>query len=272
MKPVISCGSWKNWTKLSNPMNCDVEQGPAGEREVERRERRHREEHDEQHRGGDVEPGRVRALHALASRWGGSSDSAAGGAAPVERDGSRHRSLRRRVVSGAGGGRPPPAPVCRSQQIGSGDHQPARPSCWACFFTSSSYCAAPSSAERDAGADLDGDVLQVRSLDRGQELQRGPVLPESKYAWMSSISAGTSSGSVHALVTYGPAARADSFCTCAALRRVHERHELLRRVELVALGRLRDVDRVRLPDRDRACPPRPAAGRAKTPMSSTLSG
>ncbi len=77
----------------------------------------------------------------------------------------------------------------------------------------------------------------------------GLVLPSSKYACMSFSRPGTSSGSVHALVANGPLGDHHRGLDLAAAGRVEERDELLRGLELVALGGLRDVDRVRQPHR-----------------------
>ena len=97
----------------------------------------------------------------------------------------------------------------------------------------------------------------------------GDGLPSSRYFCMSVTRAGTSVGSSQA-DTYGPVDRVHRVLDLAALRRVDEGHELLGRLELGALGRLRDVDGVRQPDGHRVSAAS-WAGRAKKPTSSTLS-
>ena len=81
---------------------------------------------------------------------------------------------------------------------------PASPSCWACFLTSSSYSAAPVGGRADAGADLDGDLLQVRALDRREELQRRAVVAVVEVRLQVLDGLRQSPGSVQPLTMYGP--------------------------------------------------------------------
>src|SRR5690606_32672710 len=112
-----------------------LEEGPAGEREVERRDGRDDEEDDVDQRPGDVEPQRVAAadVRAAAARWRLVRGTGRGWGGEVRSHEGVLRQVGRVWGPGRGGGVPAPA-------VSTGDaavrHQPSRPSCWACFLTS----------------------------------------------------------------------------------------------------------------------------------------
>ena len=189
MKPVTSCGFLEELDEVVEADELDVEQRPAGQAEVERRERR------------DARRRPRRARRPGCRTTSGTSyfmRLRLAGPAGRRRPAAASRSARwlsSSVTPSSSGcrrrGRPWPRACRPSADRLRAIYQPSRPSCWACFFTSSSYCAAPSSAAVMPEPTATSDLLEVRSLDRARGTRaRVRSCPSSKYVWMSLISAG----------------------------------------------------------------------------------
>src|SRR5664279_2542518 len=105
------------------------------------------------------------------------------------------------------------------------------------------------SSAGDAGTDLNGDLLEVRALDRGHELEsRADVAVIEELLQVAHSSRQT--GGQRAALHHVRSGRRDSLgLHVARVLRSQPGHELLGRVELVALGGRRDVVAVRGPRR-----------------------